>query len=81
MSDAPAPDNSSANVIVTREQLADAEAVLMVAATEFAYQWGRDQTAHPKMYWLDLHLEKWGKLARAALAYSECFKAPPDSTP
>jgi hypothetical protein len=53
----------------------EAEAALMKAAIEFAYQWGRDQTLHPKMYWLELHLENWGKLARAALAYSECVKS------
>ena len=59
-----------------RERLETSEAALMKAATEFAYQWGRDQTIHPKMYWLDLHLENWGKLARAALAYSECVEPP-----
>lgn len=48
----------------------------MKAATEFAYQWGRDQTVHPKMYWLELHLETWGKLAKAALAYSERVNPP-----
>lgn len=59
-----------------RERLETAEAALMRAAMEFAYQWGRDQTGHPKMYWLELHLENWRKLARAALAYSECVEPP-----
>jgi hypothetical protein len=54
----------------------NAEALLMKAATEFAFQWGRDQTLHPKIYWLELHLENWGKLARAALAYSERVNPP-----
>ena len=63
-----------------RERLETAEAALMKAATEFAYQWGRDQTVHPKMYWLELHLENWSKLARAALAYSECVEPPNDGT-
>jgi len=53
-----------------------AEASLMRAATEFAYQWGRDQTTHPKIYWLELHLETWEKLAKAALAYSERVNPP-----
>jgi len=61
-----------------RENLMAAEASLMKAATEFAYQWGRDQTAHPKMYWLELHLETWAKLAKAALAYSERVNPPND---
>jgi hypothetical protein len=67
---------ASACSAAARKKLMDAEAVLMKAATEFAYQWGRDQTLHPKMYWLELHLENWGKLARAALGYSECVEPP-----
>lgn len=59
-----------------RESLMAAEAALMKAATEFAYQWGRDQTVNSKMYWLELHLENWSRLARAALAYSECVEPP-----
>lgn len=53
----------------------DAEAALMKAATEFAYQWGRDQTVHPKMYWLDLHLRNWRGLAEAAVRYTATLES------
>ncbi len=70
------PSESETTAEADREILMDAEAALMKAATEFAFQWGRDQTLQPKSYWLELHLEKWGRLANAALAYSECLEPP-----
>jgi hypothetical protein len=56
-----------------------AEADLMTAAAEFASTWGVDQTAHPRSYWLDLHIERWSDLARAALAYAEALRDSPNS--
>ena len=53
------------------EQLAATEDELMKAATDFGRMWGCDQTGHPKMYWLELHIERWRKLASAAVKYSE----------
>jgi hypothetical protein len=53
----------------------DAEAALMKAAIEFAYQWGRDQTAHPKIYWLEMHLKMSRDLAVAAVQYTTATEA------
>ena len=58
----------------------DAEATLMKAATEFAYQWGRDQTVHPKMYWLELHMTKWRELAVAAVQYTSAIESQNEPT-
>lgn len=60
------------------ERLEAANEGLMKAAIEFSHQWGRDQTVHPKMYWLELHMDTWRKLARAAVAYSDCVEPPND---
>ena len=70
----PLPASLESHEVIARENIMKAEAALMKAATEFAYQWGRDQTVHPKMYWLELHLTNWAELARSALAYAECVK-------
>lgn len=53
------------------EQLAATEDELMKAATDFGRMWGCDQTSHPKMYWLELHIERWRRLSAAAVKYSE----------
>ena len=58
--------------LVLLDDLAAVESELMKAADAFSYQWGRDQTIHPPGYWLDLHITTWRRLAKAALAYSEC---------
>lgn len=72
MKNKPDPEEPATSLAdAARESLMAAEATLMKSATEFAYHWGLDQTAHPKMYWLELHLDAWAKLATAALAYSE----------
>lgn len=63
---------------ITRAQVMDTEADLMKAANEFGKAWGCDQRVHPRAYWLDLHLSRWSELARAALAYAECFDSQPE---
>ncbi len=62
---------------VSRNQVMAAEAVLMKAAAAFGRDWGCDQREHPRGYWLELHIERWGLLARSALAYAECFDGDP----
>jgi hypothetical protein len=67
--------------VVSREKLMAVEAELMKAAADFGRTWGIDQREHPRSYWLELHLDRWGALARCALAYAECFDAINSQTP
>jgi len=61
------------SAVAAREKVMEAEAALMTAATQFGRAWGCDHREHPKMYWLELHIQLWGDLARCALEYAECF--------
>ena len=72
----PSPAAQCSAPIVSREQLMEAEAALMKAAMEFGRGWGCDQTAYPKSYWLEIHIERWRELTLCALKYSECFEEP-----
>ena len=74
----PLPPVSGSAAIVSRDKVMAAESALMKAANEFGRAWGCDQTAHPRSYWLELHIERWSELARCALAYAECFEQPPN---
>ncbi len=74
----PSPAAQCSAAIVSREKVMAAEAALMKAANEFGRAWGCDQTAHPRSYWLELHIDRWAELARCALAYAECFEQPPN---
>jgi|GEM_PF-4243255 len=68
--------SSTGSVIPERAAvIMEAEGVLMKAANDFAHQWGRDQTVHPKMYWLELHLSNWRSLAEAAIKYSSALES------
>lgn len=62
-----APDGSALDAHTPRME---AEAELMTAAMEFGRIWGQNQREHPKSYWLEVHLERWNRLARAAVAYT-----------
>ena len=61
--------------VVSREAILAAEAALMKAANEFGKGWGCDPREHPRIHWLELHLERWANLARSALEYSECYRS------
>ena len=64
--------------VVSREKVMEVEVALMKAATDFGRAWGCDQREHPRSYWLELHIERWGELTRCALAYADCFGEPPN---
>lgn len=67
---------TGSSAVVSREKVMEAEAALMKAAADFGRAFGCDQREHPRGYWLELHIERWGALARCALAYAECFGEP-----
>ena len=74
----PLPPATGSAAVVSREKVMEVEAALMKAAADFGRAFGCDQREHPRSYWLELHIERWGELARCALAYADCFGEPPN---
>jgi hypothetical protein len=58
--------NNDQQILITQ-----AEARLMKAAAEFGHPFGRDQTVHPRMYWVEMHIEAWRELSAAAVNYAD----------